>query len=98
MAVILNPQINHNELLAALCDEIGVSYPDDASPKPLLDLLNEKLIDTFAAGRRPVLVIDEVQMLSREVLEQVRVKGAWATRRRETARSPPRYPDSGTRC
>lgn len=73
VAVILNPQISHNELLASLCDEIGVSYPDDASPKRLLDLLNEKLIETFAAGRRTVLVIDEAQMLSREVLEQVRV-------------------------
>ncbi|MDZ7842561.1 MAG: AAA family ATPase [Gammaproteobacteria bacterium] len=73
VALILNPQISHNELLASLCDEIGVSYPDDASPKRLLALLNEKLIETFAAGRRTVLVIDEAQMLSREVLEQVRI-------------------------
>jgi len=73
VALILNPQISHNELLAALCDEIGVSYPEDASPKRLLDLLNEKLIETFARGRRTVLVIDEAQMLSQEVLEQIRI-------------------------
>lgn len=73
VALILNPQISHNELLAALCDEIGVSYPEGASPKQLLDLLNERLIENFAQGRRTVLVIDEAQMLTREVLEEIRV-------------------------
>lgn len=73
VALILNPQIDHNELLAALCDEIDVRYPADASPKLLLRLLNERLIDTYSRGRRTVLLIDEAQMLSREVLEQVRI-------------------------
>lgn len=73
VALILNPQIDHNELLAVLCDEIDVRYPADASPKQLLGLLNERLIDAYALGRRTVLVIDEAQMLSREVLEQVRI-------------------------
>lgn len=73
VAVILNPQIGEGELLAVLCDEIGVSYPTDATLKQLLDLLNEKLIETFSRGRRTVLVIDEAQMLTREVLEQVRI-------------------------
>jgi len=73
VALILNPQIGDSELLAVLCDEIGLIYPDGASPKKLLDLLNERLIDTFSRGRRTVLVIDEAQMLSREVLEQIRI-------------------------
>jgi len=73
VALILNPQISHNELLAALCDEIGVPYPESASPKQLLDVLNERLIETFAQGRRTVLVIDEAQLLSRVVLEQIRI-------------------------
>lgn len=73
VALILNPQIDHNELLAVLCDEIELHYPADASPKLLLGLLNERLIDAYARGRRTVLVIDEAQMLSREVLEQVRI-------------------------
>jgi len=73
VALILNPQISHDELLATLCDEIGVAYPEDPSPKKLLDLLNDRLIETFSNGRRTVLVIDEAQMLSREVLEQVRI-------------------------
>lgn len=73
VALILNPQISPSELLATLCDEIGVSYPADASPKQLLDLLNERLIETFSQGRRTVLVIDEAQILNREVLEQIRI-------------------------
>jgi general secretion pathway protein A len=39
----------------------------------LLDLLNERLIENFARGRRTVLVIDEAQMLTREVLEEIRI-------------------------
>ena len=73
VALILNPQISHSELLAALCDEIGVSYPADASPKQLLDLLNARLIESFSQGRRTVLVIDEAQMLTHAVLEQIRM-------------------------
>jgi len=73
VALILNPQISHCELLATLCDEIGVEYPADATPKRLLDLLNERLIENFSRGRRTVLVIDEAQMLTRTVLEQIRI-------------------------
>lgn len=73
VALILNPQISHSELLATLCDEIGVSYPPEATPKRLLDLLNERLIENFSRGRRTVLVIDEAQILARTVLEQIRI-------------------------
>lgn len=73
VALILNPQISHGELLGTLCSEIGVGYPPDASAKQLLDLLYERLIETFSQGRRTVLVIDEAQMLTWEVLEQIRI-------------------------
>jgi len=73
VALILNPQISHSELLATLCDEIGVSYPPNATPKKLLDVLNEHLIEAYSQGRRTVLVIDEAQILTRAVLEQIRI-------------------------
>lgn len=73
IALILNPQISENELLATLCDEIGVHYHADASAKQLLDALNDRLIETYAQGKRTVLVIDEAQLLTRTVLEQVRI-------------------------
>jgi general secretion pathway protein A len=64
------------ELLATVvCDELGVAYPRAShhSLKPLLDALNEHLLRTHAAGRRTVLIVDEAQNLSREVLEQIRL-------------------------
>jgi general secretion pathway protein A len=83
VALILNPQISQNELLATLCDEIRLPYPPDASPKQLLDLLNERLIVSFGQGRRTVLVIDEAQILTRAVLEQIRILTNLETTRRK---------------
>ena len=73
VALILNPQINHIELLQTLCDELKIEYPQSASVKVLLDLLNEYLLKTYTEGKRAVLIIDEAQLLTRTVLEQVRI-------------------------
>jgi len=73
VALILNPQISHSELLATLCDVIGIEYPRKATPMNLLKRLNEHLLRTYAEGRRTVLIIDEAQLLNRNVLEQVRI-------------------------
>jgi general secretion pathway protein A len=74
IALCLNPPLTVEELLATVCDELGAAYPREPHTlKPLLDALNEHLLRTHAAGRRTVLIIDEAQNLSREVLEQVRL-------------------------
>ena len=75
VALCLNPQLTVLELLAAICDELDVDYDDarELSLKYLVDRLNAHLLQTHAAGRRTVLIIDEAQNLSREVLEQVRL-------------------------
>ncbi len=74
IALCLNPRLTVEELLAAVCDELGAPYPRERQTlKPLLDALNEHLLRTHAAGRRTVLIIDEAQNLSREVLEQIRL-------------------------
>ncbi|MGB5260638.1 MAG: AAA family ATPase [Gammaproteobacteria bacterium] len=74
VALVLNPKVTAQELLATVCDELGISHPgDDASIKTLIDLLNRYLLDAHARGRRTVLIIDEAQNLSRDVLEQVRL-------------------------
>lgn len=74
IALCLNPRLTVEELLATVCDELGAAYPPGAiTLKPLLDALNAHLLQTHAAGRRTVLIIDEAQNLSREVLEQVRL-------------------------
>ncbi|MBI5612210.1 MAG: AAA family ATPase, partial [Gammaproteobacteria bacterium] len=74
VALILYPILSVFEFVAAICDELRVSYPaGTTSIKDLIDALNAHLLKSHADGRRTVLVIDEAQNLSREVLEQVRL-------------------------
>ncbi len=74
VALILNPKLNGLELVAAVCDELHVAYPRDThSLKVLVDHLNHHLLRSHAAGRRTILIIDEAQNLSIEVLEQIRL-------------------------
>jgi len=74
VAMVFNPALTSVELLATVCDELHVAYPAGApSLKALVDALDRYLLDAHARGRRTVLVIDEAQNLSREVLEQLRL-------------------------
>jgi len=73
IAFILNPKLNPVELLATACDDLGISYPDGASIKTMVDRLNEFLLTAHQEGRRTVLIIDEAQILSIDVLEQLRL-------------------------
>ncbi len=74
VALILNPVLSPEELLAALCDELGVKYEAGArSRKEMVDLLYRHLLAAHAAKRRPVLIVDEAQNLTVEALEQLRL-------------------------
>lgn len=73
VALILNSRQNENELLQTICDELDIETPPDAGNKQLLDALNTRLLESFSNGRTTVLVIDEAQLLSYPVLEQVRL-------------------------
>jgi general secretion pathway protein A len=74
VALVLNPKVTAEELIATVCDELGVAYPAQIhSIKTLTDVLNRHLLDAHARGRRTVLIIDEAQNLSPDVLEQVRL-------------------------
>ncbi|MBU1190447.1 MAG: AAA family ATPase [Gammaproteobacteria bacterium] len=74
VALILNPKLSGFELVATICDELKVAYPRDTqSLKVLIDHLNHHLLDSHAAGRRTILILDEAQNLSTEVLEQIRL-------------------------
>ena len=74
VALILNPRQSALELVASICDELAVDYPRDGdSIKALIDRLNAHLLDRHSQGRRTVLVIDEAQNLSVDVLEQIRL-------------------------
>jgi general secretion pathway protein A len=74
VAVVLNPQLSAAEFLETICAELGCDYDEGTgSIKSLIDALNNYLLTSHAEGRRTVLVVDEAQNLSRDVLEQVRL-------------------------
>ena len=71
-ALILNPRINENQMLRAILHELGEETTAD-NPHDLVLQMNRALLSRIAAGRDIVLVIDEAQNLSFEVLEQIRL-------------------------
>jgi general secretion pathway protein A len=75
VAVILNPRVTPVEFLLTICEELGVPI-DPAhrdSVKEMVDALNRRLLNAHAEGRRIIVLVDEAQNLSIEVLEQVRL-------------------------
>jgi general secretion pathway protein A len=73
VAYVLNPKVSVVELLETICDELRIARPEQGSIKQLVDRLNRYLLEANAAGRKTVLIIDEAQNLSVEVLEQLRL-------------------------
>jgi len=77
LAYIFNPKLTVEELLQTICDEfrIAVAPPGAAGAgvKAYVDAINAYLLDSHARGHNNVLVIDEAQNLSAQVLEQLRL-------------------------
>lgn len=74
VAFILNPRVTVEELLATVCDELGIAYPEgNISVKVFVDRINEFLIGIYEKGRRAVLIIEEAQNLRFDVMEQLRL-------------------------
>lgn len=72
IAFVFNPPLNPVELLKKINVEFGIdSSPDTALE--LTEILNKYLLEQAAGGRNCVLVIDEAQNLSPQVLEQIRL-------------------------
>jgi general secretion pathway protein A len=74
IAYIFNPKLSGVELLQSICEEFRVALPAEPhTVKSLLGPLNTFLLQAHAAGRNSVLIIDEAQNLSADVLEQLRL-------------------------
>jgi general secretion pathway protein A len=75
VAVILNPRVTPVEFLLTICEELGldIAEADRDSVKQMVDALNRRLLQAHAEGRRIIVLVDEAQNLSFEVLEQVRL-------------------------
>jgi general secretion pathway protein A len=73
VALVLNPRLSPDEFLLAICEELHIEIPAGAGQKAMVDALNQRLLEAHAAGRRVVLIVDEAQNLSTDVLEQIRL-------------------------
>ena len=77
VAYIVNPRLTAAELVQTVCEDFGVVAPGTAAGGETVrhwtGLLNQFLLQAHAAGRNCVLIIDEAQQLSAEVLEQLRL-------------------------
>lgn len=74
VALILNPKVIAGELLATICDDLGIKYPEgNASIKIFVDSINDFLLENNAQGRKTVVIIEESQNLTIDVLEQLRL-------------------------
>ncbi len=77
VAYVFNPKLTVHELLASICAEFGVRPATQEGREPTLkdqvDALNRSLLSTHAEGGSSVLIIDEAQSLSPDVLEQLRL-------------------------
>jgi general secretion pathway protein A len=71
-ALILNPCLDTTELLRTVLTEFGLE-PGRADRVECLEMLNRFLLEQLEKGNDVVLLIDEAQDLSPELLEQVRL-------------------------
>jgi len=70
-ALILNPVLTAPQLLRSILAELGIELRRDRAG--CLEALNAFLLEQVAAGRDVVLIVDEAQDLSPELLEHVRL-------------------------
>ena len=74
VAFIYNPKLTVEELLASVCDELGIAYPEEnKSIKVFIDRINAYLLHNFSQGRKTVLILEEAQNLGADVLEEIRL-------------------------
>jgi general secretion pathway protein A len=77
VAYIFNPKQTADELLKSICDEFRITvlqaHAGAPTTKDFVDALNGFLLAAHAQGRNNVLIIDEAQNLSADVLEQLRL-------------------------
>jgi general secretion pathway protein A len=72
VAFVLNTNVKFEEMLYLILEDFGCEIPSDSKVR-MLTTLNEFLIERFADNRNPVIIIDEAQNLSIEVLEELRM-------------------------
>ncbi len=71
VALVVNPRLDARALLARVCEDLRIEL--QAGTVDLIDAIHGHLLLSHAAGRRTLIVVDEAQALSLDVLEQLRL-------------------------
>lgn len=76
VAYVLNSTLEVTDVLASICQELSIELPKSSKTslsKNCIDALNSDLIAAHAEGKKTLVVIEEAQNLSPEVLEILRL-------------------------
>jgi general secretion pathway protein A len=76
VAYVLNSTFDAADVLASICQELGIKLPKSSKTsltKNCVDALNADLIESHAEGKKTLVVIEEAQNLSPDVLEILRL-------------------------
>jgi general secretion pathway protein A len=76
VAYVLNSTLEVTDVLASICQELSVELPQSSQTslsKNCIDALNADLIAAHSEGKKTLVVIEEAQNLSPEVLEILRL-------------------------
>ena len=73
IGLISNAQGNRGDLIQWVLHSLGIEFDPSSGYVIHFQLLQEFLIDTYANGRRVILIFDEAQNLSRDSLEELRM-------------------------
>lgn len=69
---IFNTKVNSEQLIANINDDFGIPVAGKEKTAMLRDL-NDFLVEQYAIGNFPVLIIDEAQNLTPKILEEIRM-------------------------
>ena len=72
LAKIFNTRVTSEQLLAMINDDFGLSVAGKDKVSLIRDL-NDFLLEQYAAGNQPILIIDEAQNLAADLLEEIRM-------------------------
>lgn len=72
LSKVFNTRVNSEQLIALINDDFGISSAGRDKTTMLRDL-NDFLVEQYARGNFPVLIIDEAQNLTPKLLEEIRM-------------------------
>lgn len=72
ISMVYNTKVNSEQLFSMINDDFGISTACKDKTGMLRDL-NEFLVEQYARGNSPVLIIDEAQNLTSKLLEEIRM-------------------------